>query len=97
MKLFLFKLLKIEASIWHYENQELCSSKDTIKRKKTQGTHWKNGICKTYLLKDSFKIHKKLLQIIKNAKDRQLRLIKDSNRHFTKEDGEMPNEHIKFS
>ena len=75
--------------------KSFCTAKETIKKKKKkrQHTKWKKIVAKEVTNKGlTCKIYKQLMQLYVNKKPKNpnKRLVEDLNRHFSKENIQMP-------
>ena len=75
----------------------MCTTKETIHKVKRQPSEWEKIIANEAMDKESIsKIHKQPLQLnSRKIKDPIKKWAKELNRHFSKEDIQMANKHMK--
>ena len=94
------RILEIKAKInkWNLINlKSFCTSKETISKVKRQPSEWEKIIANEAMDKELIsKLHKHLLQLnSRKIKDPIKKWAKELKRHFSREDIEMDNKHIK--
>ena len=77
--------------------KSFCTTKETISKVKRQPSEWEKIIANEAIDKELIsKIHKQLLQLnSRKIKDPIKKWAKELNRHFSKEDIQMANKHMK--
>ena len=78
------------------KSENFLSPKDTVIKKQGQATHGRKHFQSKYLKKETCLEHKELSKL-SNKKTKQInyKWVKYLNRHFTREDIQMTNEHMK--
>ena len=94
------RILEIKAKInkWGLlKIKSFCTTKETISKVKRQPSEWKKIIANEAIDKELIsKIYKQLLQLdARKIKDPIKKWAKELNRHFSKEDVQMANKHMK--
>ena len=91
------RVLEIKAKINKWDLKTFCRTKETISKVKRQPSEWEKIIANEATDKESIsKIYKQLLQLrSRKIKDSIKKWAKELNRHFSKEDIQMANKHMK--
>ena len=94
------RILEIKAKINKWDLikiKSFCTTKETISKVKRQPSEWKKIIANEATDKELIsKIYKQLLQLnSRKINDPIKKWVKDLNRHFSKEDIQMANKHMK--
>ena len=79
------------------QNKKLCTAKGTINKTERQQTEWEKIFANDISDKKSVsKIYKELIKLNTQTPNNPVKnLAKDRNKHFTKEDIQMANRHVK--
>ena len=92
------KEIKVKISKWDLiKLTSLCTAKKTINKMKQQPTDWKKILANDVTNKGlTSKIYKQLIQVSINTNSSIIKWEEDLNRHFSKEDIQMANRHMKI-
>ena len=89
--------IKAKVNKWHLiKLKNFCRAKETIRKVKRQPSGWEKIIANETTDKGLIsKIHKQLIQLNARKTNSTRKWEKDLNRHFSKEDIQMANKHMK--
>ena len=92
------KRIKDKMNLWDFIRiKSFCTAKETVKKTKRQPTEWENIFAKDTTDKGLVsKIYKELLKLNTQETNKQIKKwAEDMNRHFSNEDIQMANRHMK--